>query len=159
MSYATHLAGLAALLASVPAIGIVHDEEPFARSQAEFQAKYLYEVAPGVQQLRGWYIARDGVREQQLGLGRVMNTHTWRIQGFMALDSDQGSGKAFEGLIEAFRKAFRNDPVLGGAAEMGPVGQPSGVQVSQSGPVMFVGVLCHSARLTVQTHEYLNAGE
>lgn len=156
---ANHRTGLVAMLAAVPDIGIVHDEEPFARTQTEFQAKYLWQPVSGPAQLRGWFVRRATTREQELGIGRVHQVFGWDIQGFMALDPDNDSGKTFDDLVEAIRKAYRDDPTLGGVAEIGPLGQVTGVQVPASGPVMFTGVLCHAARLQLQTHAYLDAGE
>lgn len=145
-------------LDSVPACGIVHSEEPYARTQAAFQAAYAWEVGDGTTQLRGWFLRRTGTREMTLGVGRVMNAHTWRIQGFMALQTP-GSGIEFDELIETIRQAFRLDETLGGVSQPGPLNNPTGVQVIDSGPVIFAGVLCHGAALQMQTYAYLNPGE
>ena len=151
---AAHRAALATLLSGVDGAGLVHLEEPYAKTQAAFQALYQWaNPATGEKQVRGWFLHRLRTQEQELGVGRVMNVHTWRVRGFMAL-LPPASGQAFDELIESMRDAFRADPTLGGVAQPGPVGQPSGVQVVESGPVVFSGVLCHSAQLELKTWSF-----
>jgi hypothetical protein len=155
---AAHRAAIVATLRAVANVGHVHDEEPYAREQAAFQSFYAWADGTGKKQLRGWYVVRTATRETTLGVGRVVNVHTWRIRGFMALQPP-GSGVAFDDLVEAMRKPFRDDETLGGVCEPGPTQPQTGLQVVDSGPVMFTGVLCHSATLTLQTYAYLNPGE
>lgn len=156
---AAHRAAIVALMASVPDMGLVHDEEQYAATQARFADLYLVDVGNGVRQLRGWFVRRTGTQEREINLGRTLNVHSWDLHGFTALDSAASSGKAFDERIEALRQAWRLDPTLGGAVEPGPLGDRTGVQVAEVLPVMFAGVLCHKARLQVQTYAYLNNGE
>ena len=155
---AAHRAAIVAMLQAVPDVGIVHDEEPYAREQAAFKAKYLWTDGSGQQQLRGWYVVRTGTRETTLGVGRVLNVHTWRIRGFMAL-MPPDSGKTFDALVEAMRQLFRDDETLGGDVNPGPLSTQTGLQVVDRGPVAVSGVLCHCATLQLQTYAYLNPGE
>lgn len=158
MSVATHRAAIVAMIAAVPTVGIVHDEEPWARTEARWGELYKVDTGAG-KVIRGWWVRRIRTRELSPHLGRAINVHTWRIRGFSVLDSDAGTGVAFDDLVEAIRRAFRLDPTLDGAAQPGPVDQPSGIQVNDSGPVWFAGALCHSADLTLATYEYLNEDE
>lgn len=155
MSAATHRAALLALLQAVPAIGRVHDYQRYAREESAFRSLYVYEPATGPSQLRGWQISRVGVAERTVGLGRVLNEHTWRIRGYMALRDADATETEFDALVEAIRAAFRADPTLGGASTAEPIGDEDGVQMRDAGPVLFCGVLCHSALLEVQTREYV----
>lgn len=150
---AVHRNALVSLLESVPGAGIVHAEEPYAKTQAAFQAAYAWDLPGGGTQLRGWFLHRDATRETAPNVGRWMDAHTWRIQGFMALSSP-GSGLEFDALIEQIRAAYRADVTLGGASEIGPLGQPAGIQLISSRPVLFAGVLCHAAQLQLQTYAY-----
>lgn len=159
MSVETHRAALAGLVAGVADIGLVHDEEPYARTEAAFRELYSWDAGDGSRQLRGWWIRRVRTAEQALGHGRTLNVHTWTLRGFMALDSAQGTGKAFDALIEAVRKAYRDDVTLGGVAQPGPLDRVSGFQLQDSGPVVLSGVLCHGAALQINTYEYLDDGE
>lgn len=155
----THRDALAALLATVPGVGRVHAHEPYGRTQTEFQALYLWAAVPGgAQQLRGWHIRRTATRERELGVGRTLNAHTWRITGYMALDQGGATELVFDELIEAIRRAYRLNPTLGGAAALSPA-DGAGVDVTDSKPVVFCGVLCHSASLQLTTHAYLDQGE
>lgn len=160
MSLATHRAALVALISGLADIGQVHDEEPYGKSEADFRRLYAWqpptpsnEPQPATQ-IRGWFVRRVRTVERELGVARVHDVHTWQIKGFLALQPPD-SGKAFDDLIEALRAAVRADPTLGGALDPGPLGQPSGVQVADSGPVLLAGALCHGCTLTLDTHDYL----
>lgn len=160
MSLASHRAALVALLGTVANIGLVHDEEPYAKSESGFRALYAWqpptpegEPTPETQ-VRGWFVRRVRTVERELGVSRTHDVHTWQIKGFMALQPPD-SGKTFDDLIEALRAAVRADPTLAGTLDPGPLGQPSGMQVADSGPVLLAGVLCHGCTLTLETHDYL----
>lgn len=148
-----HRAAIAAALASVPAIGVVHDRERYAKDNATFAQLYLYTPPGGQQQLRGWWMRRAETEERSdtYGSGTTTNVHTWHIRGYMAFNDEAASELAFDELIEAFRAVVREDPTLGGACEQPPEEDTDGVQVMDAGPVMFAGVLCHSALLQLKT--------
>lgn len=154
----THREALRTLIAAVPEVGVVHAFEPYAKTQTEFQAAYLWTVPGGGQQLRGWHIRRTATRERELGVGRTLNAHTWRVRGFMALDLGGATELEFDDLVEAIRRAYRLNPTLGGAAQLSPA-DGAGIDVTASVPVFFAGVLCHSATLQLTTHAYLDSGE
>lgn len=159
MSVATHRAAIVAMLLGVAEIGNVHDEEPYARAESAFREFYAWEDATGAQQLRGWFLVRTRTAERALGVGRTMEAHTWRLRGFMSLDSTAGTGKTFDDLVEAVRRAYRDDITLGGVAVPGPLEQLSGWQLADAGPVVLAGALCHGATLTLTTYELLDDGE
>lgn len=160
MSVQTHRAAIAAMLAAVPDVGVVHDHEPYARTEAAFRELYLWDDHTGQPQLRGWFLRRVRTAESSPHVGRVIDAHTWSIRGFMALDDERGSELAFDALIEAIRLAYRTDPTLGGAnLAVQLTGQPFGVQLLNSTPVMFVGALCHACELGLTTYELLDDGE
>lgn len=69
----------------------------------------------------------------------------------MSLDDETQSELAFDNLIEAARDAFREDETIGGAVETTTVDGQAGLQLDDSGPSMFAGVLCHHARLSLAT--------
>jgi hypothetical protein len=110
---------IVALLGAVPAVGHFHDEEPYGRTQADFQDLYLWDNPDtGKKQLRGWFVRRVRTVERMGGVGRTINLHSWQLRGFMALERPD-SGKAFDALIEAMRRAVRTDPTFGGAVQPG----------------------------------------
>lgn len=155
---ADHRAALVALIAAVPNVGLVHDHEPYAKTEQAFRTLYGWTTPSGAVQVRGWHLRRTGTRERELGVGRTFNAHTWQLRGFMALDEATGSELVFDELIEAIRAAYRADPTLGGAADLSPA-DGAGVDVTDSRPVVFSGALCHSAVLQLTTHAYLDSGE
>lgn len=154
----THRTALAALIAAVPGAGVVHAYEPYSKTQSEFQAAYIWTAPDTTKQLRGWHLRRTATRERELGVGRTLNAHTWRITGYMALDDNGATELVFDELVEAIRQAYRLDPTLGGAAQLSPA-EGAGIDVPDSKPVVFCGVLCHSATLQLTTHAYLDSGE
>jgi hypothetical protein len=155
MSAATHRAALVALISAVPDAGRVHDYQRFAREDGAFRAHYVHTLPGGAKQLRGWQISRVGVDESLVGVGRGLMQHAWVIRGYMALDDAAATELAFDALVEAIRAAFRADPTLGGLSTAEPIDGEDGIQMSDAGAVMFCGVLCHSALLTLKTREYV----
>ena len=81
----------------------------------------------------------------------------WRIRGFMALSDAAGTEKTFDDLIDAAADAFRADPTLGGVvfSTLNPQSDETGLQLVQSRPVLFAGVLCHSAELNLYTQHLI----
>lgn len=158
MSHAEIRDALGTLIAFVPDMGNVHTYERYVREEAKFRELYVYETSAGVQHLRGWWLRRTATQEHSLGVGRNVEVHTWQIRGYMALNDVDGSEHEFDALIEALRDAVRADPTLGGVCEQSPLGEgdaTDGLQVVDSGPVLFCGVLCHSALLEIRTWSYL----
>lgn len=147
-------AAIVAKLETVPGIGRVHGYERFADRKSELADLY---VAGG--QLLGWNVRRIATAETSPAIGRTVVTHRWRIRGFMALADEAASEIAFDTLIEAIGDAFRDDDTLGGTVatcivEEGSAPQ-AGIQVEDSGPVDFAGVLCHAAQLSLATRHFL----
>jgi hypothetical protein len=151
-------AALLALVRAVPDIGQVHDRERYIREEAKFRQLYLVNQASTEPQLRGWWLRRARTQESTLGIGRNVEVHTWHLRGYMALADETSTELVFDGLIEDLRDALRADPTLGGVCEQSPLsdgGNTDGLQLLESGPVLFCGVLCHSALLELRTWSYL----
>ena len=149
-------AAIIALHQAVPDVGVVHNRERYANSEDKFRALFVMTPAGGAQQVRGWWWRRVATAESSVSTGTTMNVHTWECRGYMALNDAEASELAFDALIEALRDAVRADPTLGGVCDQNAVsGEPDGVQVTDAGPVMFCGVLCHSAVLQLRTWSYL----
>lgn len=164
MSAADHLddvrAALVARLQSVPDVGVVHAWQRYTNNLNDLALLYVSTVG-GVRQLRGWYVSRTGTVETSAVPGAYAATHEWELRGFMALDDAAQSEIVFDRLVEAIRDAFRGDDALGGlvgSIVFGGEGETeqAGVQ-AQLEPVMFAGVLCHSARLTLRTRTYFRS--
>ncbi|WP_430391074.1 hypothetical protein [Dyella sp. 20L07] len=139
-------------LNAVPNIGVVQPYERYALKMDQLKALY---VADG--QLRGWFVRREKIREIGKIQPRSVEYIRWRIQGLMALDDAGETELAFDNLVEAVRDAFRGDDTLSGTVAQCslPDGSAAGIQLDDAGPVMFAGVLCHGARLALNTVRYL----
>lgn len=151
---ATIRAAIKAKVAAVASIGVVNDYERFSKNESTLQEQYVASVA-GVNQLRGWNIRRVKTRKDApASAGPVVVTHTWSIRGYMALNDAAASEKTFDALIEAVSDAFDDDETIGGAVDSIVVDDVAGIQVDESMPVLFAGVLCHSAKLRLVTRHY-----
>jgi hypothetical protein len=147
---------IVASMQAVPDMGMVHPFERYTRDEARFRELYLFTPSQGEDQLRGWWLRRVATAETTVSTGTVMNVHTWQWRGYMALNDGDASELVFEDLIEAYRDAVRADPTFDGVCEQNAVAEgEDGVQLVDSGPVMFCGVLCHSAVLQLRTWSYL----
>lgn len=138
-----------ALVNGISGIGQVHDYERYASRVADLKALYAYQG-----QIRGWHLRRIGTKESSPGRGRHVVDHAWQWRGYMSLDDSAATEETFDDLIEAIRDAYRADDSLSGLVATMIIGDQAGVQVQDSGPVLFGGVLCHSARLAVTTRHY-----
>lgn len=152
MSFASIRAAIAATLNGVAGIGLVHERERYARRAEHLKTFY---VTGG--EIRGWFIRREATQESSRHQGRSVETITWQIRGFMSFVDEDDSEFAFDDLIEAIRDAFRVDESLGGTVDQIalPTSSEFGIQVIDSGPAMFAGVLVHTCRLRLSTVRYL----
>lgn len=152
---------IASAVGEVPDVGVVHAFERYVRgSEQKFRELYTVELPDGTRQLRGWWLRRVATRESNDSIGEAsdaLNVHTWHLRGYMALSDEHASELTFDELIEAIRDRVREDLTFGGAAEQGPLNDgdnTDGAQLLDSGPVMFCGVLCHSALIEIRTWSY-----
>ena len=147
----TARAAIVAALQSVPEIGVVHDRERYAANLASMKDLYW---SAAHNQVRGWFVRRVGARETGVLPPIFLDVETWRIQGYLGWDDAVSSELQLEALVEAARDRFRVDSTLGGAVLRTGLlarGSERGLQLEDSGPVMFCGVLCHGARLSLTT--------
>ncbi len=130
--------------------GLVQPFERYAKTEAGLQDLY---VSDG--RLFGWQVRRVATREISPDLGRWICRHEWQIRGLMALNDANESELVFDAQIEATRDAFRADETLGGVVASTVTESRAGIEVVESLPVMFAGVLCHSCKLALTTEHYL----
>ena len=147
---------IVAAISSVADIGRVHAYERYASNMDQLKALYL---SADHQQLRGWFVRRVATPETGRTGNATIETIGWQIRGFMALNDGAETELAFDDLIERLRDRFRTDDTLGGTVDMcsepGSPDGPVGLQLIDSGPAMFAGVLCHLARCALTTTRYL----
>lgn len=142
-------AAIVAKLEGVAGIGNVHDRERYADRHSELKTLF---VTGG--KVLGWVVRRVRTQEFSPAVGRYVVRHGWQIRGYMSFDDSASSETAFDDLIEDIRDAFRADEELGGLIAGIDVDDRTGVQVEDSGPVMFCGALCHGCRLALTTEHY-----
>lgn len=140
-------------LASVSDMGNLHGYERYAKSENDFRKLYQKDGA-GDQPILGWFVRRLRFSQQQEN-SRNLITSTWRIQGFMSLNDANQTEIQFDNLIENITAAFNADANLGGAVQRIGNDEFAGIQLDESTPVMFTGVLCHGARLTLITQHVI----
>lgn len=141
---------IAGVMETVDDIGVVHERERYLKRAADLEALFLSDG-----RIRGWVIRLATTRRTRPTLGRYIVTHRWQIRGYMGFDDADESELLFDDLVEGLQAAFKADETLGGtvAATVLP-DDLAGLQRDDSGPVMFSGVLCHSARLNLATQHY-----
>ncbi|MEW8494240.1 MAG: hypothetical protein AB2604_10580 [Candidatus Thiodiazotropha taylori] len=137
-------------LETIAGIGNVHAFERYAKSQSVMKTLYKYG-----NRLLGWNVRRVTTSERSEALGRWIRVYRWEIKGYLSLDDSEKSEIVFDNLIEEICSVFRADDTLGGVVDTCIVNNEAGIQVSESYPVLFAGVLCHSARLALNTRIYL----
>ncbi|MBF0261090.1 MAG: hypothetical protein HQL97_04500 [Magnetococcales bacterium] len=136
-------------LEQIEYIGIVHDHQPYIKTEADLRELY---TENGL--LLGWYVRRVATQESAGSINQWIETHTWMIWGVMALGDDGRSEIDFDALIESIRDVFREDQSLGGVVSITETGDGAGIQVEKSEPVFFCGKLCHAAHLLLRTVSY-----
>ena len=143
-------AALVALLHAVPGMGNVHEYERFSRDAKKFQA--LYQQG---RDIRGFYVRRQSWRETPFSSLRNRVRTRWLIRGFASLVDADKSELAFDRLLDGMAAALRARPVLfdasGHALGHTVTDDGAGLQLEDSGPVMFAGLLCHAATLSLST--------
>lgn len=161
MSQALIRAQIVAVLQSVPDIGVVHSYERYAKDLSQLVAHYGYTPGSDPTQLRGWFVTRLSVQEITKVQPRVVEITRWIVRGFMGLNDAAATELAFHDLVEAVRDAFRGNETLNDTVSQCAIPVPNqgygeaGIQMLDAGPVLFGGVLCHSARLALNTVRYL----
>ncbi len=143
-------AAIVARMNTVVSIGQVHSYERFAKATSDFRQKY--ETS---NRILGWNVRRKAKRVMSQTLGRSVVFNEWEIKGFMSLDDADQTEILFDNLVESLGDVFLADETLGGvvASIVTPEGE-AGLQLQESNPVMFLGVMCHSARLKLTTIHY-----
>ena len=142
---------IVATLNSVADIGVVHAFPRYASNSADMKAFY---VSPTHQQLRGWHIERQSVREEGALQERTVENARWLITGLLALSDGGESFLQFDDLIEAVRDAFRFK-TFDNTVALTDGQNAAYIQGEAMDQVMFGGVLCHRARLYLPVNTLL----
>lgn len=144
---------IVATLAAIPDIGKVHSYQRYSARTKDLVDIYAYNG-----QLRGWFLRRFSVIDKDVSLGARQETTNWYIRGYMALDDAAQSELVFDGLLDAIRAAFRAEWLpgnLGSTVIHRIYNEQVDISVDETGPVMFAGVLCHSARCSLKVWNHV----
>ncbi len=149
-------AAIANKIQGVDAQIAVHDYERYTKQYSDLIAMYKA-GDPAAPRLNGYHVRNVGTRETIVDSGRGSIWHRWRIRGFMSLDDADETEKLFDNQIEAIRDAFRIDDDLGKLVLtcIDDKSGEAGIQLLEQKPVMFAGVLCHSAELGLTTQHLI----
>lgn len=137
---------IAAKIEGVADAGIVQRHERWAQRQDKFRARYEQDS-----KIKGWFVRRIRRRARVLTYAVNEVQHSWVIRGFRSFNDESASEIEFDRLIENIVEAFRADDTLGGTVITCTTPQAAGLQLNESAPVMFAGVLCHGAELELTT--------
>jgi hypothetical protein len=150
-------------LNTVSGIGTVHSYQRYADRE-----KQLADLYQNNGRLHGWFIRRVSVVEKVFGTGDNIEQSIWLIRGYLAINDVSASELEFDALLDSIRAVFRvdaGDPwqainVSGDYVSTLYTDQPSkeqiGFSVLDSQPVLFSGVLCHSAECQLITNRVLH---
>ncbi len=146
-------ADIVARLQAIPAIGIVHAYQRYAAREAQLKELYVHDG-----RLSGWFVRRTGVSETSLPAKQTLETARWLIRGYRAVDDAGASELAFDALIDQIRAAFLPysiNPAPLDAVYRDAEGKQTGAALDESVPVLFAGILCHSAKITLITRRFI----
>lgn len=141
---------IATVLGNVENIGRVQPYQRYSTRQSELRDHYAFKG-----EIRGWFITRVGFRESNQDGGMRTIINRWRITGYMSWSDEVQSELLFDDLIEQVCDAFREEQYLSGIGAVSWVRELAGIQGEDIGPVMFAGVLCHLARLGLETIHFI----
>lgn len=153
MSIETERAALVSVLQGIPDIGVVHTYERYAADLATLRSLYALPPVGGVAPLRGWFVQRRRTTEQRSAAKAYFDRTEWQIVGYMALKDEDQSEIFFDGLVEQIRAALRADLTLGGVV-LRPEKDDTAGPTAEVGPVLFAGVLCHKATISLTTKTF-----
>jgi hypothetical protein len=98
--------------------------------------------------LHSWTITRTRTTAEYRTNTQTERRHTFVLRGYYALEDAAASEKTFQDLVESIEATFRGNDTLNDSAELvGPL------QVERVEPVLFAGVLCHFAELSLWAQE------
>lgn len=143
-------AAIAARMLTVPGLGVLHLYERYSANEKGFAQLYMWQPpTPGsAKELRGWFIRRTARAEMDETHTSTSVRTSWQLRGFMALRDAAVTEIEMDAVVDGVIAAIRADLTLGGILDdqQQPPGTV-GAQLTESGPFMFGGVLCHGVRL------------
>ncbi len=143
------------MVESVNNAGPVHNRERYIPNWDELKTLFSVTIA-GVTTLRGWMISLRRMTqkiETFQGSGDEGTTsvnYVYRLRGFTSLIDADSSEITFAALVLAISKAIQEDATLDQYVWERETPAVAGIEL---GEMMFAGVLCHSAEITLMFQE------
>jgi len=148
-------AAIVAQMLTVPDIGHFHDRERYAKNKKDLLELYQVDLdGAGPEkktEVRGGYLVRRSTTVKREDADNDIALHEWQLRYFLSFDDERNSELAFDAKLDSMRAIHSADLKLGGLVFSPRFGQPTGLQLIESGPVMFCNTLCHGARLKLET--------
>lgn len=144
MSESTIRTEIKNIISGVTDIGVVHDYERWASTDAGFIDLFRTTIG-GVNQIRGWVISRKTPAGEE---NNEIRTHTFVIRGYMGLVDANATEKTFTALIEAACAAFRANPKLNDTAASSEY-----ITVNAVEQRMYGTDICHFTELALTVYE------
>lgn len=146
MPYAAIRDAIVTILQGVSGVENVYGYERYSADLSGLRALYN-----GTGTLHGWNVTRERTPATYRTNTQTERRHRFILRGYYALDDAAASEQTFQELVEAIEAVFRDADTLAGTAEVaGPL------QVERVVPVMFAGVLCHHAELSIEAQELVS---
>lgn len=127
------------------------DVGQFYRSQRVFKNNKELANAFG-ESVKGGFIELVKRKEVDPYEGRNQRFYTWRITYFTAIKDN--SQETFEDSTETIADEFGENPTLNGAVDDTRDEERNAVTLEAIEPVMYMGVLCHRARMLLVTEVF-----
>lgn len=148
-----------AIVAQLASVAPASKVQAFERYSKDPQKLAEHYVANG--KLAGFLVRRTGFRRLRASTLYDTIVQRWQIRAYASLLDAEASELGFDLLLDQLAAAFAMDDTLGGLVDgmddLVP-GAPVGLQLDDSGPVLFAGILCHSARLSLVTRHDVEIG-
>ncbi len=137
-------AAISAIMKSVPNIGTVHLYERYASTQSA-----LLKFYGSGNKILGWNIRR--LTKRELKQSTSNQQIEWEIRGFLSLNDEGATELVMDDYADAICNAINTNATLNETVDSIRVDAYNGARITESRPVMFAGVLCHSVKIRLET--------
>lgn len=145
MNYEAIRDAIKARLDDITDIGKIEPSERYAKSHRDL--KVFYAVGDLI---KGGFIRRTGFISKSPDDYTYIEKSSWEIH-YMHSWVDPDSGDAFELMLDLIAREFEQDVTLGGVVQTTKEGDQAAIQLLNSGPAMFAGILVHNATMSLKT--------
>lgn len=141
---------IAAILASVEGMGVVHQYQRWTNDWKSLLDLFRHTDPDGVQRINGQMITRSATSQRKVTLGEKERAHIFMIRGVYSLKDENATEHAYQAILERAVDAFDeeenvtlNGTCLTTIPDWGPMADSAGLQIVLVEPRLFGSVLCH----------------